>query len=53
MFGFGATSDGIWHHYFEKILTSYESGVHGGKFENETINRLQQENKILIHKGWT
>uniref|UniRef100_A0A671M1X3 CMP-N-acetylneuraminate-beta-galactosamide-alpha-2,3-sialyltransferase 2 n=1 Tax=Sinocyclocheilus anshuiensis TaxID=1608454 RepID=A0A671M1X3_9TELE len=22
-------------------------------FENETINRLQQENKILIHKGWT
>ncbi|XP_016393166.1 CMP-N-acetylneuraminate-beta-galactosamide-alpha-2,3-sialyltransferase 1-like [Sinocyclocheilus rhinocerous] len=53
IFGFGATSDGIWHHYFEKILTSYEIGIHAGRFENETINRLQQENKILIHKGWT
>ncbi|KAF4100771.1 CMP-N-acetylneuraminate-beta-galactosamide-alpha-2,3-sialyltransferase 1-like [Onychostoma macrolepis] len=53
VFGFGATSGGIWHHYFEKILTSYETGVHAGKFENEIINRLQQENKILMHKGWT
>uniref|UniRef100_A0A8C2G0I4 CMP-N-acetylneuraminate-beta-galactosamide-alpha-2,3-sialyltransferase 1 n=1 Tax=Cyprinus carpio TaxID=7962 RepID=A0A8C2G0I4_CYPCA len=53
VFGFGATSDGIWHHYFEKTLTSFESGIHAGKFENETINRLQQENKILMHKGWT
>ncbi|XP_059411772.1 CMP-N-acetylneuraminate-beta-galactosamide-alpha-2,3-sialyltransferase 2-like isoform X2 [Carassius carassius] len=52
VFGFGATSDGIWHHYFDKTLTSYEIGVHAGKFENETINRLQQENKILIHMGW-
>ncbi|XP_073677898.1 CMP-N-acetylneuraminate-beta-galactosamide-alpha-2,3-sialyltransferase 1-like [Garra rufa] len=52
VFGFGATSDGIWHHYFEKTLTSYEIGIHGGKFENETINQLQQENKILIHRGW-
>ncbi|RXN05223.1 CMP-N-acetylneuraminate-beta-galactosamide-alpha-2,3-sialyltransferase 1-like protein [Labeo rohita] len=52
VFGFGATSDGFWHHYFEEIFTSYEYGVHGGKFENETIIRLQQENKILIHRGW-
>ncbi|KAL1255099.1 hypothetical protein QQF64_013160 [Cirrhinus molitorella] len=52
VFGFGATSDKIWNHYFEEILTSYENGMHDGKFENETINRLQQENKILIHKGW-
>uniref|UniRef100_A0A8C1V8A7 CMP-N-acetylneuraminate-beta-galactosamide-alpha-2,3-sialyltransferase 1 n=1 Tax=Cyprinus carpio TaxID=7962 RepID=A0A8C1V8A7_CYPCA len=52
IFGFGATSDGIWHHYFEKILTSYDIGIHAGRFENETINRLQQENKILIYKGW-
>uniref|UniRef100_A0A673FHB7 CMP-N-acetylneuraminate-beta-galactosamide-alpha-2,3-sialyltransferase 2 n=1 Tax=Sinocyclocheilus rhinocerous TaxID=307959 RepID=A0A673FHB7_9TELE len=53
VFGFGATSDGIWHHYFDKTLTSYEISVHAGRFENETINRLQQENKILMHKGWT
>ncbi|XP_059411776.1 CMP-N-acetylneuraminate-beta-galactosamide-alpha-2,3-sialyltransferase 1-like isoform X2 [Carassius carassius] len=53
VFGFGATSDGIWHHYFEQTLTSFEIGVHAGKFENETIYRLQQENKILMHKGWT
>ncbi|XP_052440824.1 CMP-N-acetylneuraminate-beta-galactosamide-alpha-2,3-sialyltransferase 1 [Carassius gibelio] len=53
VFGFGATSDGIWHHYFEETLTSYESGVHAGIFENETIYRLQQENKILMYKGWT
>uniref|UniRef100_A0A672QSF4 ST3 beta-galactoside alpha-2,3-sialyltransferase 1 n=1 Tax=Sinocyclocheilus grahami TaxID=75366 RepID=A0A672QSF4_SINGR len=53
VFGFGATSGGIWHHYFEKTLTSYESGVHAGKFENETINQLQKINKILVHKGWT
>ncbi|XP_043072945.1 CMP-N-acetylneuraminate-beta-galactosamide-alpha-2,3-sialyltransferase 1-like [Puntigrus tetrazona] len=53
VFGFGATSDGIWHHYFETISTSYESGIHAGNFENETINRLQQENKILVLKGWT
>ncbi|XP_016086494.1 CMP-N-acetylneuraminate-beta-galactosamide-alpha-2,3-sialyltransferase 1-like [Sinocyclocheilus grahami] len=52
IFGFGATSDGNWHHYFDKTLT-YEIGVHGGKLESETINRLEQENKILIHKGWT
>uniref|UniRef100_A0A671M564 CMP-N-acetylneuraminate-beta-galactosamide-alpha-2,3-sialyltransferase 1 n=1 Tax=Sinocyclocheilus anshuiensis TaxID=1608454 RepID=A0A671M564_9TELE len=53
VFGFGATSDGIWHHYFEKILTSYENSIHAGNFENETINWLQHENKILMHKGWT
>ncbi|XP_043073009.1 CMP-N-acetylneuraminate-beta-galactosamide-alpha-2,3-sialyltransferase 1-like [Puntigrus tetrazona] len=53
VFGFGATSDGKWHHYFDETLTSYELGVHSGKFENETVNRLQQQNKILIHKGWT
>ncbi len=52
-FGFGATNGGIWHHYFEKILTSYKNGMHAGNFENETINRLQEENKILMHKGWT
>ncbi|XP_058608519.1 CMP-N-acetylneuraminate-beta-galactosamide-alpha-2,3-sialyltransferase 1-like [Onychostoma macrolepis] len=40
VFGFGATSDGNWHHYFDKTLTSYEIGIHGGKFENETINQL-------------
>uniref|UniRef100_A0A673FQQ0 ST3 beta-galactoside alpha-2,3-sialyltransferase 1 n=1 Tax=Sinocyclocheilus rhinocerous TaxID=307959 RepID=A0A673FQQ0_9TELE len=28
IFGFGATSDGNWHHYFDKTLISYEIGVH-------------------------
>ncbi|XP_026087284.1 CMP-N-acetylneuraminate-beta-galactosamide-alpha-2,3-sialyltransferase 1-like [Carassius auratus] len=52
VFGFGATSGGIWHHYFEKTLTSYQ-GVHAGKFENEIISQLQKINKILVHMGRT
>ncbi|KAK9958058.1 hypothetical protein ABG768_012239 [Culter alburnus] len=53
VFGFGATSDGNWHHYFDETLTPFENDSHAGDFENKTIIRLQQENKILLYRGWT
>ncbi|XP_077051159.1 CMP-N-acetylneuraminate-beta-galactosamide-alpha-2,3-sialyltransferase 2-like [Siphateles boraxobius] len=53
VFGFGATSDRNWHHYYDETLTLFEYGSHGGDFENKTINQLHQENKILMYKGLT
>ncbi|KAK7124318.1 hypothetical protein R3I94_018628 [Phoxinus phoxinus] len=53
VFGFGATSDRNWHHYFDETLTLFEYGSHSGDFENITINQLHQENKILMYKGLT
>ncbi|XP_051728677.1 CMP-N-acetylneuraminate-beta-galactosamide-alpha-2,3-sialyltransferase 1-like isoform X2 [Ctenopharyngodon idella] len=52
VFGFGAKSDGQWHHYFDSSLTHFSGGVHGGGFENKTINELLLINKISVHKGW-
>ncbi|XP_051728679.1 CMP-N-acetylneuraminate-beta-galactosamide-alpha-2,3-sialyltransferase 1-like isoform X3 [Ctenopharyngodon idella] len=52
VFGFGAKSDGHWHHYFDSSLTHFSRGVHGGGFENKTINELLLINKISVHKGW-
>ncbi|XP_056113753.1 CMP-N-acetylneuraminate-beta-galactosamide-alpha-2,3-sialyltransferase 1-like [Rhinichthys klamathensis goyatoka] len=52
VFGFGAKSDGHWHHYFDGILTHFSRGSHGGDFENKTINELLLINKISMHKGW-
>lgn len=52
VFGFGATSEGQWHHYFDDSMTSF-SNLHGGDFENQTIHFLHQQNKISLHKGWT
>ncbi|XP_077051034.1 CMP-N-acetylneuraminate-beta-galactosamide-alpha-2,3-sialyltransferase 1-like [Siphateles boraxobius] len=51
VFGFGAKSDGHWHHYFDGILTHFSRGSHGGDFENKTINELLLINKISIYKG--
>ncbi|XP_051526519.1 CMP-N-acetylneuraminate-beta-galactosamide-alpha-2,3-sialyltransferase 1, partial [Myxocyprinus asiaticus] len=48
VFGFGATRDGNWNHYFDDTLTSYVNGSHGGDFEYITINRLHQEKMILM-----
>ncbi|KAF4100768.1 hypothetical protein G5714_018964 [Onychostoma macrolepis] len=52
VFGFGAKSDGNWHHYFDRSLTHFSRGNHGGDFENKTMNELLLLNKISIHKGW-
>ncbi|XP_055076721.2 CMP-N-acetylneuraminate-beta-galactosamide-alpha-2,3-sialyltransferase 2 [Misgurnus anguillicaudatus] len=53
VFGFGATKDGNWHHYFDQTLTPYAYESHAGDFEYETIIRLHQEKKLLMYKGWT
>ncbi|XP_050992982.1 CMP-N-acetylneuraminate-beta-galactosamide-alpha-2,3-sialyltransferase 1 [Labeo rohita] len=52
VFGFGAKGDGNWHHYFDKSLTQFSRGPHGGDFENKTMNELLLVNKISMHKGW-
>ncbi|XP_042632191.1 CMP-N-acetylneuraminate-beta-galactosamide-alpha-2,3-sialyltransferase 2-like isoform X2 [Cyprinus carpio] len=52
VFGFGASSTGTWHHYFDKTRTHYKAGPHGGDFENKTMHQLQQRNKISIYKGY-
>ncbi|XP_055076345.2 CMP-N-acetylneuraminate-beta-galactosamide-alpha-2,3-sialyltransferase 1 [Misgurnus anguillicaudatus] len=53
VFGFGATKDGKWHHYFDQTLTPYANESHSGDFEYETIIRLHREKKLLMYKGWT
>ncbi len=52
VFRFGAKSDGNWHHYFDRRLTHFSRGSHGGDFENKTTNELLLLNKISINKGW-
>ncbi|KAA0710014.1 CMP-N-acetylneuraminate-beta-galactosamide-alpha-2,3-sialyltransferase 2 [Triplophysa tibetana] len=51
VFGFGARSDGNWHHYFDRTLAHFSRGSHGGDFENETMNELQRRNKIFKYNG--
>lgn len=53
VFGFGATKDGNWHHYFDKTLTSYANESHAGDFEYKTISRLHWGKNLLMYKGWT
>uniref|UniRef100_A0A671M400 CMP-N-acetylneuraminate-beta-galactosamide-alpha-2,3-sialyltransferase 2 n=1 Tax=Sinocyclocheilus anshuiensis TaxID=1608454 RepID=A0A671M400_9TELE len=52
VFGFGASSTGTWHHYFDKTRTHFKGGPHGGDFENKTMHQLQQRNKISVYKGY-
>ncbi|XP_056597338.1 CMP-N-acetylneuraminate-beta-galactosamide-alpha-2,3-sialyltransferase 1-like isoform X2 [Triplophysa dalaica] len=51
VFGFGARSDGNWHHYFDSTLAHFSRGSHGGDFENITMNELQLRKKIFKYKG--
>ncbi|XP_065137889.1 CMP-N-acetylneuraminate-beta-galactosamide-alpha-2,3-sialyltransferase 1-like isoform X3 [Paramisgurnus dabryanus] len=51
VFGFGAQSNGRWHHYFDKSLNHFSRGMHGGDFENETMHELLLRNKICMYKG--
>ncbi|XP_065141849.1 CMP-N-acetylneuraminate-beta-galactosamide-alpha-2,3-sialyltransferase 1-like [Paramisgurnus dabryanus] len=53
VFGFGATKDGNWHHYFDKTLTPVANESHSGDIEYETIIRLHREKNLLMYKGWT
>ncbi|XP_073668744.1 CMP-N-acetylneuraminate-beta-galactosamide-alpha-2,3-sialyltransferase 1-like isoform X2 [Paramisgurnus dabryanus] len=53
VFGFGATKDGNWHHYFDKTLTPYANESHAGDFEYKTISRLHWGKNLLMYKGWT
>ncbi len=50
VFGFGAKSDWNWHHYFDRSLTHFNRGSHGGDFKNKTMNELILLNKISTHK---
>ncbi len=52
VFGFGASSTGTWHHYFDKTRTHFKGGPHGGDFENKTMHQLKERNKISIYKGY-
>ncbi|TRY87564.1 hypothetical protein DNTS_014525 [Danionella cerebrum] len=52
VFGFGASSTGTWHHYFDKTRTHFKGGPHGGDFENVTLHKLQHRNKITMYKGF-
>ncbi|XP_055076486.2 CMP-N-acetylneuraminate-beta-galactosamide-alpha-2,3-sialyltransferase 1-like [Misgurnus anguillicaudatus] len=51
VFGFGAKSNGRWHHYFDKTLIHFSKGMHSGNFENVTIHKLLLRNKIFMYKG--
>ncbi|XP_051992558.1 CMP-N-acetylneuraminate-beta-galactosamide-alpha-2,3-sialyltransferase 2-like [Xyrauchen texanus] len=53
VFGFGANSKGIWHHYFEKIPKTFRhTGKHRGGAEYSIILKLHQKNKITLYPGW-
>ncbi|XP_048058959.1 CMP-N-acetylneuraminate-beta-galactosamide-alpha-2,3-sialyltransferase 1-like [Megalobrama amblycephala] len=52
VFGFGAKSDGTWHHYFDKSHTNFKGGPHKGDIENTTMYQLVHRNKISIYKGY-
>lgn len=51
VFGFGASSDGTWHHYFDKTNNHYNGGPHVGDFESKTVHQFLQRKKISLYKG--
>ncbi|KFP91142.1 CMP-N-acetylneuraminate-beta-galactosamide-alpha-2, 3-sialyltransferase 2, partial [Apaloderma vittatum] len=53
VFGFGADSEGNWHHYWEKNRwpgAFRRTGVHNADIEFRVIERLAAEGKILFYK---
>ncbi|KAL7858669.1 hypothetical protein AOLI_G00187710 [Acnodon oligacanthus] len=53
VFGFGASKDGNWHHYFNKRYHHLlNEGVHRGSTEYNITLKLHQKNKIRMYKGW-
>ncbi|KAL7868432.1 hypothetical protein SRHO_G00098160 [Serrasalmus rhombeus] len=53
VFGFGASKDGNWHHYYDKRYHHHlNAGVHRGSAEYNITLKLHQKNKIQMYKGW-
>ncbi|KAG9353407.1 hypothetical protein JZ751_018002 [Albula glossodonta] len=54
VFGYGADSQGNWHHYWEhnRYAGAFrKTGVHNADFETQVILKLDSEGKIKLHKG--
>ncbi|XP_060766372.1 ST3 beta-galactoside alpha-2,3-sialyltransferase 8 [Neoarius graeffei] len=52
VFGYGADSQGNWHHYWEdnKYAGAFrKTGVHSGDFERDVILKLDAEGKIKLY----
>lgn len=52
VFGYGADSQGNWHHYWEdnKYAGAFrKTGVHSGDFERDIILKLDAEGKIKLY----
>ncbi|KAF4081731.1 hypothetical protein AMELA_G00164520 [Ameiurus melas] len=53
VFGFGASADGRWHHYFDHWhRPSIHAGEHRGGVEYDVILKLEQQQRIKMFKGW-
>nr|XP_056701180.1 CMP-N-acetylneuraminate-beta-galactosamide-alpha-2,3-sialyltransferase 2-like [Euleptes europaea] len=53
VFGFGADSNGSWHHFWEENHNAgafHKTGVHNGVFEQRLIERLATEGKVSFYK---
>lgn len=54
MFGYGADSQGNWHHYWEdnKYAGAFrKTGVHSADFEHGIIQKLDAEGKIKLYSN--
>ncbi|KAI5608132.1 CMP-N-acetylneuraminate-beta-galactosamide-alpha-2, 3-sialyltransferase 1, partial [Silurus asotus] len=52
VFGFGASSNGRWYHYFDHWHQPLvNSGVHRGGVEYELILKLEQQQRIKLYRG--
>uniref|UniRef100_A0A3B3ZYA4 CMP-N-acetylneuraminate-beta-galactosamide-alpha-2,3-sialyltransferase 2 n=1 Tax=Periophthalmus magnuspinnatus TaxID=409849 RepID=A0A3B3ZYA4_9GOBI len=52
LFGFGADSDGNWHHYWEQNHFAgafRKTGVHNADYETGILQRLHQEGKVHLY----
>ncbi|CAL1612964.1 unnamed protein product [Knipowitschia caucasica] len=52
VFGFGADSEGNWHHYWEQNRFSgafRKTGVHSADFEIQVLKKLSEEGKIRLY----
>uniref|UniRef100_A0A8C6WKI8 ST3 beta-galactoside alpha-2,3-sialyltransferase 8 n=1 Tax=Neogobius melanostomus TaxID=47308 RepID=A0A8C6WKI8_9GOBI len=52
LFGFGADSEGNWHHYWEKNKFAgafRKTGVHNADYETEILQQLHREGKVQLY----
>ncbi|XP_037398994.1 CMP-N-acetylneuraminate-beta-galactosamide-alpha-2,3-sialyltransferase 1-like isoform X1 [Pygocentrus nattereri] len=53
VFGFGASKNGNWYHYFDKRYRHHlNTGHHKGSAEYNITLTLSLKNKIQMYKGW-